>query len=92
MNRDGVSDVTLVEDPLVVVAATATVETGDPNNKYIILNYLSQGKRGDKHFICKICIQRNKLYVLTAQCKEEEYLLKRKELMDAVDNFKVLTP
>ena len=90
VNRDGVSDVTLVEDPLVVVAAT--VETGDLNNKYIILNYLSQGKRGDKHFICKICIQRNKLYVLTAQCKEEEYILKRKELMDAVDSFKVLTP
>jgi hypothetical protein len=100
VNRDGVFDVTLVEDPLVVT----TVVEGDtgvvsrdatPNNtasKYIVLNYLSQGKRGDKHFICKICIQRNKLYVLTAQCKEEEYAMKRKELMNAVDSFKVLTP
>jgi PsbP len=95
VNRDGVLDVTLVEDPVVVTVegnpTTSSPSDSAPNNsKYIILNYLSQGKRGDKHFICKICIQRNKLYVLTAQCKEEEYVLKKKELMQAVDSFKVL--
>ena len=95
VNRDGVFDVTLVEDPVVVVTVEGNTSPSPsditPNdNKYIILNYLSQGKRGDKHFVCKISIQRNKLYVLTAQCKEEEYVVKKKELMKAVDSFKVL--
>ena len=78
VNRDGVSDVTLVEDPVMTV---------DGN---YILNYLSRGKRGDKHFVCKISIVANKLYVLTAQCKEEDYTNKKEELMTAVRSFQAL--
>jgi hypothetical protein len=78
VNRDGVFDVTLVKDPFV---------TSDGS---YLLNYLSQGKRGNKHFVCKISIQRNKLYVLTAQVKEENYGDNEKELFSAVDTFRVV--
>lgn len=77
VNRDGVFDVTLVNDP---------VET---NGSYL-LNYLSQGKRGDKHFVCKIEVLKNKLYVLTAQAKEENYADVKDELMATVNSFRAV--
>lgn len=77
VNRDGVFDVTLVKDPI------------EQEDQSYILNYLSQGKRGDKHFICKVTVKSNKLYVLTAQCKEENFKEKEKELFAAVDSFRV---
>jgi hypothetical protein len=88
VNRDGVFDVTLVEDPFLTSDDTAKGN----DYYYYILNYLSQGKRGNKHFVCKISIQANKLYVLTAQCKEEDYNVTKEELMAAVRSFKVLPP
>lgn len=92
LNRDGVFDVTLVEDPFM----TRNKDDGDgatnDNDYYYILHYLSQGKRGNKHFVCKISIQANKLYVLTAQSKEEDYKDTKEELMAAVRSFQVLHP
>eukprot|EP00548_Thalassiothrix_antarctica_P005365 CAMPEP_0194153698 /NCGR_PEP_ID=MMETSP0152-20130528/57413_1 /TAXON_ID=1049557 /ORGANISM="Thalassiothrix antarctica, Strain L6-D1" /LENGTH=135 /DNA_ID=CAMNT_0038859169 /DNA_START=205 /DNA_END=612 /DNA_ORIENTATION=- len=76
VNRDGVFDVTLVKDPIV-----------EESSGSYILNYLSKGKRGNKHFICKISIAKKKLYVMTAQVKEENYNDMEKELMQVVGTF-----
>lgn len=81
VNRDGVFDVTLIKDPV-------TVEE-DGVLSYV-LNYLSQGKRGDKRFVAKFCIQNQRLYALTAQVLESDYKDKENELMKAVDSFRVL--
>eukprot|EP00547_Thalassionema_nitzschioides_P009225 CAMPEP_0194225604 /NCGR_PEP_ID=MMETSP0156-20130528/39983_1 /TAXON_ID=33649 /ORGANISM="Thalassionema nitzschioides, Strain L26-B" /LENGTH=161 /DNA_ID=CAMNT_0038957623 /DNA_START=247 /DNA_END=732 /DNA_ORIENTATION=- len=78
VNRDGVFDVTLVKDPII-----------EETSGSYILNYLSKGKRGDKHFVCKIAVAKNKLYVLTAQVKEEKYLSMEKEIMEVVGTFLV---
>jgi hypothetical protein len=78
VNRDGVFEVTLLKDP---------VETQD--GAYL-LTYLSKGKRGDKHFVCKIYIENQKLHVLTAQVKEADYGRKEKEVMAVVDSFRIL--
>lgn len=79
VNRDGVFDVTLMEDPLVV-----------NNNKAYQLNYLSVGKRGRKRYVSRFAIVHKKLYALTAQCLEEDYGDLKKELLTAVDSFLVL--
>lgn len=76
VNRDGVFEVLLVDDPV------------DKLGTYI-LNYLSKGKRGDKHFICKILVKNGKLFVLTAQVKEENYPEKQDEMMKCVDSFAI---
>lgn len=55
-----------------------------------VLNYLSQGKRGDKRFVAKFCIQNQRLYALTAQVAEADYKEKEEELMKAVSSFRVL--
>ena len=68
---------TLVKDP---------VEVGDS----YILNYLSKGKRGNNHFVCRITIQNQKLFVLTAQVKEDDYSSKEDEPMCSVESFTVL--
>lgn len=54
VKRDGVFDVTLMEDPL-----------AGPN--FVQLNYKSEGKRGTKRFVTKFYISKQKLYALTAQ-------------------------
>ena len=78
VNRDGVVEVTLLKDP---------IETSD--GAYV-LEYLSKGKRGDKHYVCKIYVSQEKLLVLTAQVKEADYVDKKQELMATVDSFRVL--
>ena len=82
VNRDGIFEVTLVKDPV------AVEEDGVLS---YILNYLSQGKRGDKRFVAKFTIQNQRLYALTAQVAEADYNGKEKELMKAVDSFRVLS-
>jgi hypothetical protein len=67
VNRDGVFEVTLMEDPY---------ESKDGS---YILNYLSNGKRGTKRFLTKFFISRNQLYALTAQALEDSYSANRKE-------------
>ena len=82
VNRDGVFEVTLVKDPV------AVEEDGVLS---YILNYLSQGKRGDKRFVAKFCIQNQRLYALTGQVAEADYTSKEKELMKAVESFRVIS-
>eukprot|EP00550_Attheya_septentrionalis_P004535 CAMPEP_0198285352 /NCGR_PEP_ID=MMETSP1449-20131203/4673_1 /TAXON_ID=420275 /ORGANISM="Attheya septentrionalis, Strain CCMP2084" /LENGTH=167 /DNA_ID=CAMNT_0043982757 /DNA_START=546 /DNA_END=1049 /DNA_ORIENTATION=+ len=80
VNRDGVTSVTLVTDP-----------TEDPTTGAYLLNYLSQGKRGLKHFVTSTIVQNGKLYVLTAQVLEEDYSrpAMEQEIMEAARSFRV---
>jgi hypothetical protein len=78
VNRDGVFEVTLLEDPYEV----------DGQGAYL-LQYLSVGKRGNKHVLNKIFIQNNQLFVLTAQVKQDDYAVHAEELKQIVDSFRV---
>lgn len=77
VNRDGIFEVTLLQDPY---------ETSD--GAYL-LEYLSVGKRGNKHYYNKIFIANNKLYVLTAQIKQDDFASKEEELKQSVQSFAV---
>ena len=79
VNRDGVFDVTLMEDPV-----------AGPDASYYQLNYQSKGKRGNKRFVAKFFIQKQMLYALTAQCKEDNYATLSKEMLQAAESFRVL--
>lgn len=79
VNRDGIFEVTLAKDP---------VEDGE-TGAYAI-DYVSDGKRGKKHFVTRIFVKDQKLYVMTAQCKEEEYAEREKEIVECVKTFKPL--
>lgn len=68
VNRDGIFEVTLLNDPY----------ESDDGRAYV-LEYLSVGKRGNKHYYNKIFIANNQLYVLTAQVKEEDFSPAQKE-------------
>lgn len=82
VNRDGVFDVTLMQDPV--------AKQSNDSVEFYQLDYLSKGKRGDKRFICKFVIYHNMLYALTAQCKQEDYDFLNGELLKAVDSFQVI--
>jgi hypothetical protein len=100
VNRDGVYNVTLLQDPMAgqqqqsaaakssTDSATTSVTPGAVD--YYQLDYLSQGKRGDKRFVCKFLIYRNMLYALTAQCRQEDYDRLSSELLPAVESFHVI--
>lgn len=79
VNRDGIFEVTLAKDPV------EDAETG----AYAI-DYVSDGKRGKKHFVTRIFVKDQKLYVMTAQVKEEEYAEREREIMACVKTFKPL--
>lgn len=79
VNRDGIFEVTLAKDP---------VEDGE-TGAYSI-DYVSDGKRGKKHFVTRIFVKDQKLYVMTAQAKEEEYAEREKEILECVKTFKPL--
>lgn len=76
IKRDGVTDVTLYGDAF-----------EDPENGMYAINYISAGSRGIKHFVTRIAIKQNKLYVLTAQVKETEYKEREKEILSTVNTF-----
>jgi translation elongation factor EF-Ts len=78
VNRDGVTEVTLVGDPVAM------------NDNVYVLDYISTGKRGIKHFVCKIVVQSGKLHVLTAQVLQDSFENVQKELMASVESFRVL--
>jgi hypothetical protein len=81
VNRDGVYDVTLMEDPL----------TGADDETIVYeLNYLSVGKRGNKRYIARFAIANQRLYALTAQCPEDKYDGLKRELLQAVRSFRIL--
>ena len=89
VNRDGVFEVTLLEDPYEVTTSSRD-EGGNSNNAYM-LEYLSVGKRGRKVFLNKIFVSPNRLlYVLTAQCKEDDYAMLKKEMKTTANSFDLL--
>ena len=77
VNRDGIFEVTLLNDPYEMDGA-------------YILEYLSVGKRGNKHYYNKIFISRNQLYVLTAQAKQDDFSAQQEELKQTLASFKVV--
>lgn len=79
VNRDGIFEVTLLEDPY---------EDVNGQGAYL-LQYLSVGKRGNKHVYNRIFIQNNQLFVLTAQVKQDDYSAHAEELKQIVDSFQV---
>lgn len=82
VNRDGVFSVKLMEDP---------VSLQDQNGStFYQLNYLSSGKRGDKRFVAKFYVQNQKLFALTAQCKEENYASVKQGMLEAVKSFRIV--
>ncbi|KAG7336984.1 photosystem II oxygen evolving complex protein PsbP [Nitzschia inconspicua] len=83
VNRDGVFEVTLLEDPYKV--------SDDGKESAYILEYLSDGKRGKKVILNKIFVSSSKLlYVLTAQCKQDDYPTLKKEMKSTVNSFQVI--
>jgi hypothetical protein len=95
VNRDGVFDVKLMDDPIEQKGDSAGSgadgsEGEEGTSSGLVLDYLSSGKRGDKRFIAKFFVQKGKLYVLTAQCKQADYETVKAELLEAVDSFRVL--
>lgn len=81
VNRDGVFDVTLMEDPLVVESSNNTL--------FYELNYLSVGKRGQKRFVTRFAIKDRNLYALTIQCKQDEYETLKPIIATAAQSFQV---
>eukprot|EP00536_Pseudo-nitzschia_multiseries_P012107 jgi/Psemu1/207741/e_gw1.445.33.1 len=82
VNRDGIFEVTLLEDPY------KTKSSEDGVDAYI-LKYLSVGKRGRKVYTNKIVVSPNQLlYVLTAQCKEDDFPEQEKEIKSTVESFR----
>jgi len=82
VNRDGVFDVKLMEDP------ASGNDSGDDKAYYYQLNYRSNGKRGVKRYVAKFLIQDKRLYTITAQCKEDDYQRLEGEIKRAVDSFR----
>lgn len=79
LRRDGVLDVTMGRDP-----------TEDSSTGGYDVEYISDGKRGKKHFVTRTIVQGGKLYVLTVQCKEDDFSSVEKEVFQAVNTFRVL--
>lgn len=80
VNRDGIFEVTLAKDP----AEDAALGS-------YLFEYVSDGKRGKKRFLTKIYVRNQKLYVLTAQSKEEEYTAEReREMAEVAGTFRLL--
>jgi len=102
VNRDGITNVKLMEDPKAGRAPLPTLDNADSNgddasssslsssSMFYQLNYLSQGSRGDKRFVTKFYIVNQKLFALTAQCKEADYDALEREMLTAVDSFRVI--
>ena len=83
VNRDGIFEVTLLEDPY-------ETKPADGASEAYILKYKSVGKRGNKVLTNKIVVSPNNLlYVLTAQCKEDDYPTQEKEIKRTIDSFQI---
>ena len=83
VNRDGIFEVKLLEDPYVT-------NPSDGNPEAYILKYLMTGKRGNKVLTNKIAVSSNNLlYVLTAQCKEDDFPAQEKEIKRTIESFQI---
>merc|ERR1712129_108334 len=74
--RDGVTDVQLFQSPKEDVYS----------NSYEI-SFISQGSRGNNHVVNRIYVDRNMLYVITAQIKVSKFEEKGDEIMTAINSF-----
>lgn len=91
VNRDGVFDVTLMEDPLAGGGSSDSSDDDDHDDLlFYQLNYRSNGKRGVKRYVAKFYIRDQKLFALTAQCNEASYEARKDVIRKAVDSFKIL--
>lgn len=79
LRRDGILDVTVGRDP------TEDVASGGYD-----IEYISDGKRGKKHFYTRTIVKSGKLYVLTAQCKEDDWAQVENEVIKTVNSFRAL--
>lgn len=79
LRRDGVLDVTMGRDPM-----------EDLNTGAYDVEYVSDGKRGKKHFVTRTIVDGGKLYVLTVQVKQEDWNLVEEEVWASVASFRVL--
>lgn len=79
LRRDGVLDVTMGRDP-----------TEDSVSGGYDVEYISDGTRGKKHFVTRTIVDDGKLYVLTAQCKEDDWKYVEDEVWASVATFQVL--
>ena len=52
-------------------------------------NFVPYRKRGTKHFVTRIFIVKNMLYVLTAQVKVADFDEKEREVVESVQSFTV---
>jgi len=87
INRDGIFEVTMLEDPYQISSSQTAGDDAVAVDAYI-LKYLSVGKRGRKVYTNKIIISPNQLlYVLTAQCKEDDFPAQEKEIKSTVESF-----
>jgi hypothetical protein len=83
VNRDGIFEVTLLENPY-------RTKPDDGDVEAYILKYLMVGKRGKKILTNKIAISENQLlYVLTATCKEDDFPAQENEIKRTVDSFRI---
>lgn len=83
INRDGIFEVTLLENPY-------RTQPDDGDAEAYILKYLMVGKRGRKILTNKIVVSPNQLlYVLTAQCKEDDFPAQEKEVERTVKSFQI---
>lgn len=83
VNRDGVFEVKLMKD-----AIEYTINDG--STALYQLNYLSQGKRGNKRFVTNFCVANEKLYAVTIQVLEDNYIEYEKEILSTLDSFRIL--
>lgn len=84
LRRDGILDVRMGRDP---------IEAG--NQGAYDVEYISDGKRGKKHFVTRTVVMDGKLVVLTVQVKEEDWgsstgVADIQQVWDAVASFQVL--
>jgi PsbP len=92
VNRDGVFDVTLMEDPFAGGGGGNGGDNSadDNNDLFYQLNYRSNGKRGVKRYVAKFYVRHQKLFALTAQCNEDAYEANKGDILKAVESFKIL--
>ncbi len=83
LRRDGVLDIKMGRDPV------EDEETGGYD-----VEYVSSGTRGVKHFVTRTIVKNNKLYVLTAQVKQDDWnsAVDENEVWKTVQSFTTLDP
>jgi hypothetical protein len=79
LRRDGVMDVTMGRDP-----------TEDLSSGGYDVEYISDGKRGKKRYYTRTIVTGGKLYVLTVQCKEDNWAHVDYDVIYSVNSFRVL--